>query len=560
MTIIIRPKSYIKKKRAGNGEEILKRLEDFLKNNTAEPIKILCRFWQDQQNAITYQELREAVVNGKLDENTFMEWSRDYSFLLNNKFKHVLTTAIEAGSYSQPLIQTLNGYRFNNQTPAILNWIQQRGSELVTNCANEQKEAINLLLSKAVIDNNSTEEIARYIRPCIGLTKGQAQANLKYYNNIVNTLKEEHPKMKLESIQTKAREAATKYAERQHRQRALTIAQTEMATAYNKGADESIRQAQAQRLIGTVKKRWSTSGDDAVCTRCSSLEGVEIDMYSKFAINARSTGEGLTPPAHPRCACAIEYIEVEAPKFESNMLIEDEYLKLSEVEIKVKNELDIMTRNNPPIPILNIENENIDNIINIVENAPKVYKKVFLENVDNICFAKTNCYGKLRFNKKYGIFINFKHSNLKNDKSYDAVFHEIGHNIDFIYGNISENIDFERLLKLDAEEFINNNLADMQISKSEFFNIMDEEIKQYSRNKIHIVSDLFSAIYTEHKWKYRHKPKYWERPFALEHELFAHFFSASIRNNEEELDIIKTVFGRTYKLFDEVLKEISKYV
>ena len=166
------------------------------------------------------------------------------------------------------------------------------------------------MISKTVIDNGSIDEIARYIRPCIGLTKGQAQANLKYYNNIVNTLKEEHPKMKPESIHTKAREASAKYAERQHRQRALTIAQTEMATAYNKGADESIKQAQAQHLIGTVKKRWCTSGDDAVCTRCSSLEGVEIDMYSKFAINARSTGEGLTPPAHPRCACAVEYIEV----------------------------------------------------------------------------------------------------------------------------------------------------------------------------------------------------------------------------------------------------------
>lgn len=336
MTILIRPKSsYTRKRRAGNGEEILKKLEDFLKNNTAEPIRILCRFWQDQQNAITYQELREAVVNGKLNENTFMEWSRDYSFLLNNKFKDVVATAIEAGSYSQPIIQTLSGYKFNSETPGILNWIQQRGSQLVTNCANEQKEAINLLLSKVVIDNNSTEEIARYIRPCIGLTKGQAQANLKYYNNIVNTLKEEHPKMKPESIQTKAREAATKYAERQHRQRALTIAQTEMATAYNKGADESIRQAQAQHLIGTVKKRWSTSGDDAVCTRCGSLEGVEIDMYSKFAINARSTGEGLTPPAHPRCACAIEYIEVDKIPRDNVTITDNNSLKIySDDEIK----------------------------------------------------------------------------------------------------------------------------------------------------------------------------------------------------------------------------------
>ena len=57
-------------------------------------------------------------------------------------------------------------------------------------------------------------------------------------------LKEQHPKMKPESVRNKARDAAIKYAERQHRQRAFDIAQTEMAFAYNRGADEGIRQAQ----------------------------------------------------------------------------------------------------------------------------------------------------------------------------------------------------------------------------------------------------------------------------------------------------------------------------
>ena len=120
--------------------------------------------------------------------------------------------------------------------------------------------------------------------------------------------------MKSESVQKKAREAATKYAEKQHRYRAMTIAQTEMATAYNRGADEAIHQAQAQKIMGTVIKRWCTSGDDIVCEQYRALEGLELAMDDKFQMGRGwNAGESLTPPAHPRCACAVEYIETEFP-------------------------------------------------------------------------------------------------------------------------------------------------------------------------------------------------------------------------------------------------------
>ena len=60
-----------------------------------------------------------------------------------------------------------------------------------------------------------------------------------------------------------------------------------------------------------MKKRWSTSGDDAVCATCSALEGTEIDMDSEFNFGGRVLfpGHHMLPPAHPRCACAVEYIE-----------------------------------------------------------------------------------------------------------------------------------------------------------------------------------------------------------------------------------------------------------
>lgn len=270
----------------------------------------MCGFWEDQQDAISYQELRQAVLDGAITTETLELWRQDYSILVAAKLSSMWTKAIEAGPKGQPILDGLS-FEFNMQTPGIFNWINEHGAEFVTSSTQAQKDAIAALLSKEMRERHTVDELARLIRPCIGLTEGQAKANTKYYDSIIENLKKEHPRMKIESIQKKAREASLKYAEKQHRARALTIAQTESAFAYNRGADEGIRQAQADGYIGIVKKRWNTSGDDGVCKICASLEGTEIDMDAEFDFEGRElfVGHKRLPPAHPRCACAVEYIE-----------------------------------------------------------------------------------------------------------------------------------------------------------------------------------------------------------------------------------------------------------
>lgn len=310
MALRIQPGKRLKKKLSGHAEEILAKLDSYLKEGTAGPVELLCGFWKDQQDAITYQELREAVMSGALSESTFRLWQQDYSVLVAGKLEHVWERAMAAGAANQPLTSGLP-FVFHTQTPGIRNWIQERGAEFVTSSTVEQKNAIAALLSKKMVEGHTVDELARMIRPCIGLTEGQAKANARYYDSIVANLKKEHPRMKQESIQRKAQEAAMKYAERQHRYRAMTIAMTESAFAYNRGADEGVRQAQAQGLLGAVKKRWCTSGDDQVCSICQGLEGVELGMDDGFQFKGRQlfAGQNLMPPAHPRCACAVEYIE-----------------------------------------------------------------------------------------------------------------------------------------------------------------------------------------------------------------------------------------------------------
>ena len=58
---------------------------------------------------------------------------------------------------------------------------------------------------------------------------------------------------------------------------------------------------------------------DRVCPECSALDGRQIGMDELFFSGNRVEYDesGLYPPLHPRCACAVQYVEVEAPRYDS---------------------------------------------------------------------------------------------------------------------------------------------------------------------------------------------------------------------------------------------------
>jgi hypothetical protein len=311
--IFLKPKR-LRKQKSKSAQEVLDKLQSYLDSSTAGTEKILCGFWKDQQTTITYQELRSAVLAGYLSEEIFEQWAKDYSFLVKTQLHDVWRNAISVGSESPKILDGIP-FAFNLNDPGIAEWITNRGASFVTDIVEEQRKAIQVLLSQKMIEGHTVDELAKLIRPCIGLTEYQAKANAKYYDNIITSMRKEHPKMKISSIRQKALDSATKYAERQHRQRAMLIAQTESEFAYNRGADFGIRQAQGENLIGEVVKKWSTSGDDGVCDICEALDGSEIGMDEEFSIKGKRlfAGQFMLPPAHPRCACAIEYIETSPP-------------------------------------------------------------------------------------------------------------------------------------------------------------------------------------------------------------------------------------------------------
>lgn len=313
-------KKYIQKSASKDGQEVLDRLNAYLDGNADEPAKFLVNFWKDQGNAFSYKEIREAMLEGTVSEETMRLWQQDYTKMVADKMYPVWLNAITAGAKGQPIFDELPpGFSFNTGVPNVVSWIATRGSRFITAVIEEQRRAVNALLLKRVADKFTVDELARVIRPCIGLTAKQTKANVGYYRSIKERLAKEHPRMKKESIERKAREKQLIYAAKQQRERAYTIAHTEMAFAFNKGMDATIRQAQAEGLMGGMEKRWITAGVDNVCSICQALDGTQVGMDEEFGFPGKVLfpGHKLTPPAHPRCRCAVQYVEVEAPVWDT---------------------------------------------------------------------------------------------------------------------------------------------------------------------------------------------------------------------------------------------------
>lgn len=305
----IRPRSRAVKK-SEESQRVLDALDAYLEGNIDEPVRWLVRFWQDQAAVMLYRELRELVIGETDPESLFDIWFQDYSKMLSEKMTPVWEQAFLEGWKNNSLF--CGAEDVISSESWVRSWIVDHTGDLITNCCNEQVSAIRYLIAEAESLNMSSAETARYIRPTIGLTERQAAANLKYYNSIKERLTTDHPRMKPESIERKAREAASKYAERQQRYRAETIARSEIAQAYNHGADAFVREAVTARNLPEMEKEWSTALDGHVCASCAALEGAKIGMDDEFkTVSGRREITTSIPPLHPRCKCAVKYVRVK---------------------------------------------------------------------------------------------------------------------------------------------------------------------------------------------------------------------------------------------------------
>ncbi len=332
----MKPKCRVKPfRKSEDSQEALDKLEEYVDSSQEEPTEVLEEFWKAQITLLTYEELRKILADQDVPEILVVAWTHDYSKLVEDKVVPLWKESVEAGVRSNPILEEILDEADFDASKLAEDWIKKHGAEMVTNMTDEQIQTIRQILGEAVYHKMSADETARYLRPIIGLTEPQAQANIRYYNNFKTQLAAAHPRMKTESIERKAREAAEKYAVKQRRVRAETIARTELITAYHKGNDLAVREGIRTGKLPKMKKVWSTSRDDKVCKACMALEGTEIEMDEEFKAKSGKRMIGaLIPPLHPRCACAVKYVEsdqkhdiMSLPRYEEAVIPEAKFTK-----------------------------------------------------------------------------------------------------------------------------------------------------------------------------------------------------------------------------------------
>lgn len=287
------------------------RLNTFINANEPKLAKMLVNLWNNQGNAITYKEIREALLNGDLTETMISDWQQDYSKFVVEKLSPIWDSAIRDAAVEYE--QRYPSFHFNSTHIGVRQWNATNAARFVTNATTQQIEGLRAVIKKVTeLDGMNVNELARVIRPMVGLYHQQTIANLNFYQKLLDNGVSEKV----------AREKSIRYSARQHRYRAQMIARTELAFSWNHGKFESVKQCQSEGLMGKCRKVWITADIERTCDFCAALDMKEIEMDEDFPIQTSLRSEMVkkVPPAHPHCMCVVNYEEYEPPEVDSDPL------------------------------------------------------------------------------------------------------------------------------------------------------------------------------------------------------------------------------------------------
>jgi hypothetical protein len=197
-----------------------------------------------------------------------------------------LATATLASRLNVPM-------RFDIVNPFAVDYTQRRALNLITGITAEARQAIRDAVARGFTDGLTRREVSRVIRPVIGLNSRQAQALMNYRAQLLA--------QGLNADRVAA--LVDRYSAKLLRDRAATIARTEMMKSANGGTRLAWLQAVERKLLSSdVERKWTVTPDDRLCPYCAAMQGQTQRLDKPFVspLDGRSV---LDPPLHPRCRC-----------------------------------------------------------------------------------------------------------------------------------------------------------------------------------------------------------------------------------------------------------------
>jgi hypothetical protein len=178
---------------------------------------------------------------------------------------------------------------FDATNPYVFQQVATRTAELVREVSDSTRQAIRNVIARAALLGGHPYDVARAIRPTIGLHDRWAGAVFNFRTNLLES----------GTPAELADKRAEQYRERLLGKRSRLIARTETLKAQNHGRQASWADALARGLIGRdARKEFVASG--SACHHCSDLDGTSVGVFETFASGLGAVDQ---PPVHPACRC-----------------------------------------------------------------------------------------------------------------------------------------------------------------------------------------------------------------------------------------------------------------
>ena len=505
--------------KAANRPDARTMLISFLNQQEPELASFLQTLWHNQGRAITYKELREAILSGSISPAWLQQWQQDYARFVSQHLRPLWLVAMQDAA--KRLQTRYPGWRFDAMADGVQRWTANRGAAFVTNSTNAQLQGLQAVIHHAANSGMNVDVLARAIRPMVGLTYQQSIANANYMQTLIAN----------GMSQKKAVDKAIRYAARQHRYRGYNIARTELAFAYNQGTLEWARQAQEAGYLGKAVKVWRSARDERTCETCMRLHGMEIPLNEPFPFSTRLSGLDvrLAPPAHPSCRCALDIEEVEPPQ-----LREDSRYDIIE---EIPQDMRGYMRSDGSFDLERAKQD----YTAFLQTVPEKNRSMLAQSLEAVTFTQTilpdAAFGYL--GKDDTIYYDPSKEEFA-DYNFNVVMtHELAHRADRYFVRSWEAKAFSDAIR-DAGAVLD---ADPEM----FMAFVENDSCGF-------LSDILSAI-CEQRYRFRpgHKKSYWQHPGNKEIEIFANLFALESFQDEKVLSFLKKHFPQVFAVYQRFL-------
>ncbi|MCK5444275.1 MAG: hypothetical protein KAI73_01550 [Rhodospirillaceae bacterium] len=268
---------------------MLDRIVRFLNEKEPGLITATRSAWKGMADNLPASAIQEMWATGTIPASQLDDWLDQYTTYVNDKMGPVVGQAIAAGADAVALVEPLS-------TARVAAAVERRGASLLVALTDNQRRAVSTILNHHIaIDPYSQRQLAQVLRPALGLTPKMAER--------VNTVR--GALLEAGATPGQIEKRLTKLTNGMLKNRAKVVARTELASAYNAGAQLAIEDGVKEGAFdGDLVKEWRTQPAGVDCKICKPLNKQRANLNEDFSSGGFS---GPHPPGHPNCRCVVLY-------------------------------------------------------------------------------------------------------------------------------------------------------------------------------------------------------------------------------------------------------------